>query len=438
VLIVALLVAAIIAIALGSYLSLNLASSRHARRTFNGYAALNLAEAGAEEAVSAFNRNTSGDATAWSTWNTNAAAAWQKFSGFDFGGNTSGWVKVYVDNYQAGPSARPKVIAQSSLGAGTETPVTRMVEVTLRRRAYFANGIVAKDSVVFSGSNPGVDSWNSDPDNDAATAPVPYTSGVRRDRGTIGSQEVAVNQAVVWGYVTTGGTAPQVGHNGRIRGFGTPANVPVDPARVSGDFNATFPTETAPADGTPLAAVGATLGTLGTKTKWRLASLVLSGNQTLTILGDVTLILTGGGGVDALSLTGNASLLIPPGSKLTIYVEGDVKLAGNGLGNDNVQPISCQIWGTNTSVSGQDIQIAGNGALKCVIYAPAAAVKVNGNGDVMGAIVAQSITFVGNAFFHYDESLATREANEPFTISKWRELISTGDRAGYENLFTGW
>ena len=118
VLIVALLVAAIIAIALGSYLSLNLASSRHARRTFNGYAALNLAEAGAEEAVSAFNRNTSGDATAWSTWNTNAAAAWQKFSGFDFGGNTSGWVKVYVDNYQAGPSARPKVVAQSSIGAG--------------------------------------------------------------------------------------------------------------------------------------------------------------------------------------------------------------------------------------------------------------------------------------------------------------------------------
>ena len=58
--IVALLLAALIAVALGSYLNLSISSAKFAKRTFDGYAALNLAEAGAEEAVWSFNRNTAG------------------------------------------------------------------------------------------------------------------------------------------------------------------------------------------------------------------------------------------------------------------------------------------------------------------------------------------------------------------------------------------
>src|SRR5438128_526774 len=88
VLIVAMLVSALIAVALASYLRLNLSSIRMAKRSFNGYAAINLAEAGAEEGVWSFNRATHGDTTAWNTWSRSGSAAWQKFSGFDFGGNT--------------------------------------------------------------------------------------------------------------------------------------------------------------------------------------------------------------------------------------------------------------------------------------------------------------------------------------------------------------
>jgi hypothetical protein len=442
VLIVALILAALIAVGLGSYLNLNLTSSKLARRTFNGYAALNLAEAGAEEAVWSFNRASASDSEAWRGWSDNGTSAWRKFTGFEFGANTSGWVKVFVDNFSPGPGSRPKVITQSSVGAAGDLPVSRMLELTLRRRSLFASGLVAKDSIAFAGAVASVDSWNSDPDGDPATAPVPYDPAVRRDRGTVASSAVynsaiIVNQADIWGYVATGGAPPQVGTNGSIRGANTPAGVKLDPRRISTDFNADFPASKAPEGGTVLASVPATLGIAGTKTKYRLPAIALTGKETLTILGDVTLILTGTG-IDALSLTGTSSLIVPAGAKLTIYLEADMKLAGNGLANSNIQPGSCVIFGVNRRPGGQTLEIAGNGALKCAIYAPNAAVKINGNGDVMGSIVAHQITLTGNAAFHYDEALANRDGNEPFSIAKWRELSTAADRARYEAVFQDW
>jgi Tfp pilus assembly protein PilX len=440
VLIVALLVAALIAVALGSYLNLNLSSARLAKRTFNGYAALNLAEAGTEEGVWSFNRANGGDRTAWDGWETGDSAAWRKFTRFEFGGNATGWVKVYVNNTTPSATVQPKIVAQSSLGAPGETPALKMIEVTLRRRSYFANGLVAKNSVAFNGGNATVDSWNSDPDNNASTAAVPYSAAVRRDRGSIASTAV-INTAVVvsnshvWGYVATGGAQPQVGAGGSIRGASTPATTMIDPNRVSLDFTADFAAITAPVDGTVISKLGATLGTEGESTKWRIANISLTGNETLTILGDVTLVLTAATG-DALSVAGNASLIVPEKSSLTIYTEADVRIGGKGLANGNTQPISCQIWGTAASFAGQAIDVAGNGDLKAVIYAPKGDIKIAGNGHVMGSMVGRNITLTGNAAFHYDEALAAREANEPFTIAKWRELASEAERATYLEAFS--
>lgn len=441
VLIVALLISALIALALGSYLNLNLSSSRLARRSFNGFAALNLAEAGAEEAVWSFNRAQRGHADAWTSWTKNGAAAWQKLS-FDLGANTTGTAKVYVDNFNPGPSARPKIIAQSSVGAANDSAVAKMIEVTLRRRSLFANGLVARDSIAFAGAVASVDSWNSDPDNDPATAAIPYSAAVRRDNGTVGSTSVVnnavlVNQADIWGYVATGGGAPQVGTNGSIRGADTPAGVDIDPRRVSTDFNADFDSVLVPTDGTVLASIPAVLGTDGTKTSWRIASISLSGSDTLTIRGDVTLVLTATAG-DAISLTGNSQIVIPDGSALTLFASAGVKIAGKGIANANIQPASFQLYGVGTSPAGQDIQVTGNGSLAGVIYAPNGNVTLNGGGDIMGAVIANTITLTGNAAFHYDEALAQRETNQPFSIAKWRELTTAADRARYAPLFQGW
>lgn len=443
VLIVALLVSALIAVSLASYLSLNLSSTRLAKRSFDGYASLNLAEAGTEEGVWSFNRAAVSDPAAWAGWTGNGSATWKKFSDFTLSSNTSGWVKVYVENVNPPPGTNPKVVAQSSVSAPGSPAVQRMIEVTLRRRSHFANGLVAKDSVVFNGTNASVDSWNSDPDHNPATAPVDFSPAVRRDRGSVASTSVlnsaiSVNQANVWGYVATGGSTPEVGSGGTVRGADTAPGVNVDARRVSTDFSADFPLITAPTDGAPLAALGPTLGLPGLTTRWRTGGIVLSGSETLTILGNVTLILTAGSGAQAISVTGTAAILIPTGSTLTIYVEGNVKIAGRGLGNSNLQPISSQIWGTNTSPAGQDIQVAGNGALRTVLYAPNGNVTIDGRGAVMGSVVARSIRLVGNAEFHYDESLADFGTNTPFGIAKWRELTSESDRARYLAAFQGW
>jgi hypothetical protein len=99
--------------------------------------------------------------------------------------------------------------------------------------------------------------------------------------------------------------------------------------------------------------------------------------------------------------------------------------------NSNIQPVTCQIWGTNTTAGGQTVAIKGNGALSSIVYAPNANVTIAGNGDVMGAIVGYIDNIAGNAAFHYDESLANWGASNPFQISKWRELVSATDRATY-------
>lgn len=443
VLIVALVVCALIAVGLAGYLSLNLSTSRLSQRGFNTYAALNLAEAGVEEAVWSFNRASAGNADAWDQWTASGQSAHRKFSGFELGNNTTGSVKVYVDNSQPTSTSRPKIVTESTVSTPGSIPQSRLIEVTLRRRSSFANGLVAKQSIVFSGTNASVDSWDSNPDQNPLTAPVDYSTLNRTDHGTVAtasfaSNSILINQADIWGYVATGGSAPSVGTNGTIRGADTPAGVTVDPRRIATDFNASFPIIQSPIDGTPLAAIPSTLGTTGTKTRWRATQLSLSGNQSLTILGDVTLILTMTTAGDALSVTGNASIIIEKDAKFTVYAEGGIKVAGNGLLNNNIQPSTCQFWGTSTSPAGQAIMIAGNGALRCVVYAPYGDVTVNGNGDVMGSIVSQSIRFTGNAAFHYDESLAIGQNNEPFAIGKWRELTSELERAPYRAIFQGW
>lgn len=443
VLIVALLVSAFIAIALASYLNLNLTSARLARRTFTHYAALNLTEAGSEEALWSLNRVAGGHADGWSGWSSDGTAAWQNFSGFDFGANTSGSVKVYVTNRNPPAGVSPKIVALASVAPPGQAAVSKMLELTLRRRSYFAGGLVAKNTVTFSGNQASVDSWNSDPDNNSATAAVPYSTAVRTDHGSVscaavGNTAVLVKQANIWGYVSTGGGQPQVGTQGSILGFASPAYPAIDPSRVSTDFNADFAPVTAPADGTQLTTLGATLGTLGQATRWRIAGISLSGKQTLTILGDVTLVITADAGATALSVTGNASIIIPAGSSLTVYTAGDIQIAGNGLGNDNAQPSSCVIWGTSQSVAGQNIQLAGNGALKSLVYAPDGNVTLNGNGDVMGSIVALNITLTGNAAFHYDEALNNYGSDTAFGVAKWRELTSPADQSAYSAYFQGW
>lgn len=442
VLIVALLLSAVVAIGIGSYLTLSTSSLRLSNRSFYNTAAINLAETGVEEAVWCFNQATAGVAvaTAWTGWTLSGNYAKRTYTDFALNNNVTASVRVLVEHYNPSASQQPKVFAEATVSLPTESrTITKTVEVNLRRRSRFAMGLVAKNQIRFNGNAASVDSWNSlyDDAGNLRASPVAYSSTYKKDNGSVGSTSVAVgsvaiNNADIWGFASVGSsttTGLSVGTNGIVGPFGSPSGY-VDTTRVATDFTANFALDTNPTTGTTLTSVGATLGTTGTTNTYRFSGQI---NSSLTIRGDVTLILTASAGVDAIKMTGGDTLTIEAGSSLVIYSAANLKFGGNGVVNLNSQATSLQIYGTATT--SQDIDLGGGSQFVGVVYAPNADVTIGGNPDVMGSIVANNITVQGSAKFHYDESLANWGGTNPFGIVKWREILTQSERS---SVFASW
>ncbi len=454
-LIVAMILCAIIGISIASYINVGRSSLTMANRSLYNNGAMNLAENGLEEAMYSINRlvaNSSYSFTddGWTPVGTTDMR--RKWTGTTFDQNARGEVRVHIYNY----AGTPRVIARSivTLGGQSTSTIEKWIEVRLQKTSKFANGLVAKDSISFSGNNATVDSWNSDPDNNPGTAAIPYSAAVDNDRGSVGSISVSVsavlvNNADIWGFAATGGSPPTVGPNGRVGPFGQAAGT-MDSSRVSTDFSASFDAVTVPTTSGYTIAGGIT----GAMSLPRVGDLPAAdgkyyydttqinfNNATFEVrrrLGDLTapqVVVRLSNTTTSISIGGGSGALnVETGAKLEIYAPGDISISGQGIMNGGTtagtsnQPINLQIWGTKTS-GVQDIRIAGNGSLSAVLYAPQGSVKINGNGDVMGSVVANDITVVGNAAFHYDESLGNFGGNNPFRVSRWNEITSMTDRA---------
>lgn len=146
VLIVAMLLAAIIAIALGTYINLSLNSVRLADRTFYANAAMNLLEMGIEEAMWSYNEDRE-SGTGWTDWDTSAGnSAYNKYGTYNYGGNVTGIVQVFVTD-RTGLGASPLIIGKSTITLPKGPPIEKWIEITLSKRSRFALGLVAKDSI---------------------------------------------------------------------------------------------------------------------------------------------------------------------------------------------------------------------------------------------------------------------------------------------------
>ncbi len=461
-LIVALLISAIIGISLASYMQLSRTTMVVSNRALYSNAAMNLAENGLEEAMYSINKKIADSSYNWIAdgWSVSPSSASDvrrtvPASGtYAFDQNTTGQVRIYVYGY-AGTA--PVAVARSTvtLGGTSTAPIEKWVMIQLRKTSKFSNGLVAKDSITFSGNNASVDSWNSEKLDDGTLrgSPVGYSAGVAHDKGSVGSisvavGSVAVQNADIWGYAATGGALPSVGSNGLIGPYGTSSGT-MDMDRVSTDFAASFDPVTAPTQ------LSYNLGTINGNTSlpgllhlprpdgkfYYTASKIDFNNKTLAIsgVGNPKVVITLTDPSTSIDIGGGSGeITIGSGSSLEIYAPADIKIAGNGVlngGNTAAsanQPKNFQIWGTKTSGI-QDIQIAGNGVLSAIVYAPQGSVKINGNGDVCGSVIANDIRLVGNAAFHYDESLAEMDGGSPVRISRWRELTSAADRAPYSS-----
>jgi len=461
VLIVSLILCAVIGISLASYLQLGRTGLEVSNRALYSNAAMNLAENGLEEAMYAINKTVANSSYSWSGngWTTaspvptgDARRKLPASGTYTFAQGATGLVRVYVFGY-AGTA--PRAMARGTVTLANGATIEKWVEVQLRKTSKFANGLVAKDSIRFSGNNATVDSWHSKKNDDGTLrgSPVPYSDAVKHDKGSVGSISVSVDAVLVqnadiWGYASTGGAQPSVGSQGRVGPWGTPLGT-IDQSRVSTDFTASFdPVDppgttgytditnitdnmTLPRAGDAVAADGKyyyTIGKIDFNNKVLAIQKKTVGSPAVTVvitLTDTTTSINVGGGSGAIN--------IQSGSQLELYAPGDIKIAGQGVMNGGTTagtanlPEALQIWGTKTS-GVQSIEIAGNGVLSGVVYAPQGSVKINGNGDVCGSVVANDITVVGNALFHYDESLGDFGGNNPYRVSLWREITTAAGR----------
>jgi hypothetical protein len=456
VLIVALLLAAIIAISLTSYIRLAINSVRLADRSYYLNSAVNLAEMGVEEALYAYNQleHVATPADAWTGWTiqTNESAT-RTLPAFTLGPGVSGVVKIYSSVYNPDyTKPDPVVVSKATVTFPDGSDHSKYVEVRFRKRSLWTHALVVRETITSVGNNLYVDSWNSRPD--PAQPAVAYSDARKTPRGSLATTSnvngaINISGGEVYGTISMGGAAePDYHKNNAILSNTFTVNPALKFNRdlVLNDFMATFP-NVSPPNVTPPNVIDSAFSELPRTGDVQNAAdgfyyytvatghtIEIGGNSNVNINEKVVLIANAHYGVDAIEVKGTATLTIEDNAALRLYTNGHVKLGGGGMANKSEQPYACIIYGTGTTPGGQTFDLRGNSGLQTAVYAPNANLNMNGgggSGEICGAMVANRAAMSGNARFHYDEALATMVEGNPYGIAHWRELQTAGERAGY-------
>lgn len=472
-LITALILTAAIGIALASYLRLSSQMLRMSQRNVYLTAAVDLAEIGLEQGMWALNTAIDDEDAAWAGWDNDGTNAWRRFGGFDYGGGVTGHVNVLATNYSGSGT---HVVAKAVVRLHDGQVIEKWTRVTLGGRSLFTFGLLARNKITAAGGAE-FDSWVSDPDNDDSTPPIPWSAAVAKSNITIaaaatGSAAVTLNpSAIVYGKVAVGtnsgsaityGAQTGAGVNsnaGLYQGWGTKVGVKGSMPSASNPFlaadslatgmTASFETTAAPGgvtlaanyvlprsvSGPPWYLSEESIGTTGGTTILQMSKFTVEGAATVTIKGDVTLVLPPSG-VETLKVTASGKIALESGATLKIYTPGNIDISGAGVVNPSA-PKSVQIWSTRAEGSmGQTINLGGSGNYSGILYAPDAVLNVPGGTNFFGAAVAYNANFTGSGKFHFDESLKNLAvgAGGSVGIESYSELGTPELRAPYAAL----
>tara|TARA_R100000027_G_scaffold9693_2_gene7024 strand:- start:46 stop:1551 length:1506 start_codon:yes stop_codon:yes gene_type:complete len=441
--------------AVPTFLTLSHSTLSLANRTHYNVAAINLAESGIEYAVHTL-RTASGNAYAWSDWETSEGDAYITLSETGYVGEISGELSIYVVDYQ---SAAPVVLSKSTIRLTDDTSIAKYMYAKVAASStsgLFAYGMLVKDFIQASGGV-AFDSWISDPDQDSDTPIQFYSSSRARDNVAIATVSdadgaITLGSSDVYGTAAIGslsykgldvGWGGQVGPRDQSEWHSSDTDrlwakdppgwkVSTQTGALTTGFTATFEDMTA-SRSAPMGELTdsrasyelpytyqkpvsnewsswtenvyvdeETLGEPGTSSVLELRELEVKAGATLRIEGDVTIYLPNEN-VTSLQVIEGGAIELAPDATLTIYTAGDVSVTGAGLFSE-VAPQQLQLWGTSSG--SQEIEFLNNGQFSGVIYAPQASVRITGNSDLYGSIVCHDITLTGSGSFRYDESLA--------------------------------
>jgi hypothetical protein len=101
------------------------------------------------------------------------------------------------------------------------------------------------------------------------------------------------------------------------------------------------------------------------------------------------------------------SIDVKPNVHLRIFFDGNVNLKARDLNNESNVAANLQFYGISPSDPStvQQVNIDPPGNFAATFYAPSADFTMNGNPDVIGAIVCKSFYGNGNTSWHYDRAL---------------------------------
>src|SRR6185295_12057190 len=107
-------------------------------------------------------------------------------------------------------AAAPKIVAEATITQNGAPSITKLIEVTLRKRSLLGDGVSAIENITSVGGNFQGKSWDSDPDNNPGTAPESYLVGANTANLTMGSVTGNISLGSggeVWGYAKVGDSA---------------------------------------------------------------------------------------------------------------------------------------------------------------------------------------------------------------------------------------
>jgi putative adhesin len=404
ILFMALFLAIVIGISLGSYLALTSGQEQSVSRSQRWNGALNLAEAGIEEGLAQVNDSPQDF----------SANSWTK-SGTTYGPQTrtlsNGKYSVLIQGDDL-----PTIYSTGTITAPiTGTVISRTVRVTTQILPLFNVALGAVGNINMNGNSMATDSWNSHDTNLSSNGT--YDSSKISTNGDVASVGGIVNigQHTIDGNLYLGPTATYTSGTNQILGdLDKNFNVNFPDARLpQGAASAVPPTNL---NGTNYLNVDNRIYTVANDNKPIMVAAGLT-NVTLIVTAqtfDPTSITLLGGMTNAAVLTIYDSPPSPGGS---------VTLNGNNTGGAiGATPVNFIFYGLPNLTS---ITLGGNSGFIGAIYAPEAVLTLNGGGNadnLRGAAIVKSATMNGHYGFHYDEALGKFGPAKGFIANSWQEL----------------
>ena len=413
--VVSLVIATAALLLLGVFLGSIVVERKNNQRSYHATQALNLAEAGIEEAIWKLHHQISGD-----SGKVNIPGV----GDFEYTSTAlEDTVTIEASGYAPGINVAGRVV--------------RRVEVTMERDLYdvFDYALFADKGGIDLIENVYVDSYDSRLGSyeDQATHDVDEDEDLHilyaLSSATIGTNSISpgtvslTDNAHIFGDAMVGpGGDPSVAisitDNAKITGSKEAINSEVElpevipPSHIDHDYS-----------GTPEAHLKVhNVVEFNNPGVYKYDSISVSGNGKIMINADVVFYVESDVQIE-VDVTGNGVIEIATGCSATFYVGGNMKVAGNGILNNNKDPTTLAIYGTDQC---EEINFVGNADFYGVVYARRAEIDVVGNGRVYGALLGNKIYISGNGTVHYDEALKDSDESFPswarhYEVALWQE-----------------